>query len=113
MTGIVERVSAQATEKSMELEFPEAMLLKCNAGVAVFLSSRRLVGEPSRAPTRNASEIIFRSDDTDLAGDEIGLQQNGCKLCPTINNGVDSMALILRLIYREYCRACLQHLKYL
>jgi len=30
-----------------------------------------------------------------------------------INNGVDSMTIILRFIYREYCRTCLMHCRYL
>jgi hypothetical protein len=32
---------------------------------------------------------------------------------PVINNGVDTMTTILQLIYREYCRACLMHFRYL
>ena len=30
-----------------------------------------------------------------------------------INNGVDSMTFILHFIYREYCRSCFLHIRYL
>jgi len=48
-----------------------------------------------------------------LAADEIRLQQNGCSLCRAINNGVGAMTFILRFIYREYCRSCFLHIRYL
>jgi len=44
---------------------------------------------------------------------ETRLKHEGGKLTPVINNGVDSMTTILQLIYREYCRSCLMHFRYL
>jgi len=58
-------------------------------------------------------ETIFRPDDIDF-----GLRRNrpatqGLHSGHAVNNGVDSMTFILRFIYREYCRSCFLHIRYL
>jgi hypothetical protein len=93
--------------KSLELQFPRMVLPNCNASVFYTLAACRLAREAtSRKP-------FSRSTTSILAADEIRLQQNGCSLCPAINNGVGSMTFILRFIYREYCRSCFLHIRYL
>jgi hypothetical protein len=46
-------------------------------------------------------------------GDEIGLQHEGRSLGHAINDGVGAVTFILRFIYREYCRSCFLHIRYL
>jgi hypothetical protein len=56
-----------------------------------------------------AHEAGFWLGDIIFARPRNGLETQDCDACEVINRGVDSMTLILRLIYREYCRSCLLH----
>jgi hypothetical protein len=111
MSAIFERRVGQATAKSLELQFHKMVLLKCNAPVSHVLAGFWLRGgvcwkpcprKPFSGPTTSIS-----------AGDEIGPQHKGRSLGHAINNGVDAMTFILRFIYREYCRSCFLHIRYL
>ena len=57
-------------------------------------------------------ETLFRPGEIDFIPRRSEPETQGCNLGRAINNGVGSMSIILQLIYREYCRACLQNLKY-
>jgi hypothetical protein len=107
MPVIFERWCGQAMAKSLELQFPKGVLLKCNASGFPPLAAYRLARDATlRKPFSRSMKSI-------LAADEIRLQQNGCSLCRAINNGVGAMTFILRFIYREYCRSCFLHIRYL
>jgi hypothetical protein len=54
----------------------------------------------------------LRPNDTNFVPPRNGRETQGCDLLLAINNGVGAMTLILSLIYREYCRSCLQHCRY-
>jgi len=63
-------------------------------------------------PRCQGHEARFRLNDIDFACDEIPVKHKAATF-GAINNGVDSMTIILRFIYREYCRTCLMHCRYL
>jgi len=70
-------------------------------------------GAPGRAfPRETRTETNFPLPEIEFIGGRNGPETQGCNPSRVINNGVGSMSIILRLIYREYCRACLGHLKY-
>jgi len=94
----------------LELQFHKAVLLKCNASFFHIFASYR--------PGRGLPEAIrgnhFPAPTTSISnGDEIGLQHEGRSADHAINNGVGAMTFILRFIYREYCRSCFLHIRYL
>jgi hypothetical protein len=70
-------------------------------------------GASGRAfPRETRTETNFPRSEIEFIGGRNGPETQGCNPSRVINNGVGSMSIILRLIYREYCRACLGHLKY-
>jgi len=69
------------------------------------VSDRRLFAGTS-------AETKFRPVEIDFIPRRNGPETQDCNPDRAINNGVGSMQIILRLIYREYCRACLQNFKY-
>ncbi|MGA2993048.1 hypothetical protein [Bradyrhizobium sp.] len=110
MPAIFERWVGQATAKSLEPQFNNAVLLKCNASLFHTLANYG----PGGGVTGGIEQKPFSGPTTSiLAGDEIGPQHKGRSLGHAINNGVGAMTFILRFIYREYCRSCFQHIRYL
>jgi hypothetical protein len=68
-------------------------------------------GGTTRSPP--SAETNFRVGEINFIPRRNARETQGCNVWHVINNGVGSMTIILHLIYREYCRACLQHFKYL
>jgi hypothetical protein len=73
-----------------------------------------------RRPSSEAAIFRKTSAETNFLPSEIDFiprrnrpETQDCNHRQVINSGVDSMTVILRLIYLEYCRACLLHFKYL
>jgi hypothetical protein len=67
---------------------------------------------PRHVLRETSTETNFPLPEIEFTGGRNGPETQGCNPAQVINNGVGSMSIILRLIYREYCRACLGHLKY-
>jgi len=59
----------------------------------------------SFASGSNIAETNFRSD-------EMGLKHRTAMMIGQSTTELISMKVILQLIYREYCRSCLQNFKY-
>ena len=105
-----ERRVGQATAKSLEPQFNNAVLLKCNASLFHTLANyrpgggvcRRLSGR-NHFPARR-HRFPYRRNRPATQGLHRG---------HAINNGVGAMTFILRFIYREYCRSCFLHIRYL